>query len=58
MNREFHVALNGEDCNRGTADAPFATLTCARNAIRELKSQGPLMQPVNVIIHGGAYYLD
>jgi hypothetical protein len=42
---DFHVA----------ADGPLATLTAARDAVRRLKAQGPLAQPVRIFVHGGTY---
>ncbi len=54
---EFYVALNGDDSNPGTREAPFASIYRARDAIRELKRSGPLTQPINVVIRGGTYYL-
>ena len=54
---EFHVALSGSDAMPGTREAPFASLTRARDAVRALKQRGPLSEPVQIIIHGGTYYL-
>ena len=54
---EFHVALNGSDANPGTQAQPFASITRARDAVRSLKRQGPLGEPVELVIHGGTYYL-
>ena len=51
---EFHVATNGSDSASGTAAAPFATVQRARDAIR---TQHP-PHPVNVIFHGGTYFLS
>lgn len=62
----FYVAPEGSDCwsgrravpdARGT-DGPFATLTRARDAIRDLKrKEGALKQPVKVFLRGGVYFL-
>jgi len=62
----FYVAPNGNDTwsgrlaapNAERTDGPFATLTRARDAIRELKAQGALMQPVLVLVRGGTYRLS
>jgi hypothetical protein len=35
---DFYVAPDGQDENPGTYEAPFRTLTGARNALRKLKS--------------------
>ena len=54
---DLYVAPKGDDKNPGTQSQPFASLDAARNAIRELKSQGPLKEPVTVHIADGAYPL-
>ena len=51
---DFHVAPGGADSSPGTASKPFATLERARDAVRTLKSKGPLPKgPLTVWIHGG-----
>lgn len=53
---EFHVAVDGDDSAPGTAQAPFATLERARDAVRALKaSEGLPEGGVTVRIHGGVY---
>jgi len=54
----YYVATSGNDGWPGTIDEPFATLERARDAIRELKSNGPLSEPVNVYLRGGTYELE
>jgi len=55
----FQVAKNGGDTNPGTADRPFATLTRARDAVRELKKSGALPDGgVTVEVRGGIYPLE
>ncbi|MFA6239898.1 MAG: right-handed parallel beta-helix repeat-containing protein [Candidatus Hydrogenedentales bacterium] len=55
---EFHVSPLGNDSNGGTADAPFATLSRARDAIRALKQGGTLPEGgVTVWLHAGEYRL-
>jgi hypothetical protein len=51
---DFYVASDGKDTNPGTADAPFATLTKARDAVRQ-KIAGGLTKDILVLIHGGTY---
>ncbi|NLB95817.1 MAG: hypothetical protein GX785_08920 [Armatimonadetes bacterium] len=59
----FHVATNGNDSwsgrlpepNRARTDGPFATITRARDAIRQLKAGGGLNAPVEVRLRGGVY---
>ncbi len=63
---DYFVSVAGSDSWTGTlsepnadkTDGPFATLMQARNAVRSLKSQGPLVKPVTVLVRGGTYYLD
>ncbi|MBN1394381.1 MAG: right-handed parallel beta-helix repeat-containing protein [Pirellulales bacterium] len=64
---DFHVAPNGDDgwsgClpapNAERTDGPLATLAAARDKVRLLKKQGPmLMKPVRVLFRGGTYRLD
>ncbi|HUV66635.1 MAG TPA: hypothetical protein VMW24_22300, partial [Sedimentisphaerales bacterium] len=61
----LHVCIEGRDGwsgtlaqpNAGRTDGPLATLTGARDAIRRLKSRGPLAEPVRVIVADGTYAL-
>ncbi|HUT88526.1 MAG TPA: hypothetical protein VMY37_03465 [Thermoguttaceae bacterium] len=43
--------------NATLTDGPFATLTKARDALRELRKQGPLRGPATLRIRGGTYGL-
>jgi hypothetical protein len=54
---EIHVGTNGSDDGPGTREQPFATLTRARDAVRELKRQRMADGPIDVVIHGGTYFL-
>jgi parallel beta-helix repeat protein len=64
---EFYVAPNGRDAwsgsqpepNAAGTDGPFATLTQARDAVRQLKtkSRGTLSCPVRVFLRTGRYPL-
>jgi hypothetical protein len=52
----FYVAPDGADAGPGTKDRPFADLTRARDAIRELRNRGGLPAGgVAVLVHGGRY---
>lgn len=59
----LYVAPTGNDAwsgklaepNRAKTDGPVATLAGARDAIRKLKAQGPLAEPVTVKVARGAY---
>ncbi|WP_050029372.1 right-handed parallel beta-helix repeat-containing protein [Verrucomicrobium sp. BvORR034] len=55
---EFHVSFSGLDSAAGTADAPFATLTRARDAIRELRKKAALKEPGRVVVHDGIYEMQ
>ena len=65
MDANFYVATNGSDAwsgtlvapNRGKTDGPFATLTRARDAVRDLRMRARLTGPVTVAIRGGFYPL-
>ena len=52
---EVYVALNGNDENAGTIDAPFRTLEAARDYVREINDG---TKPVIVYIRGGTYVLS
>jgi hypothetical protein len=55
---EFFVAPEGSDDGPGTFDRPFATLTRARDAVRELKrTRGLPRGGVAVTLRGGTYRL-
>jgi hypothetical protein len=61
----YYVAVDGNDQwsgrlerpNAGQTDGPLASLAGARDAVRKLKAQGPLAEPVRVVIAGGIYRL-
>ena len=62
----FYVSPNGSDSwsgklpepNKDKTDGPFATITRARDAIRELKRKEGLKRPVIVMIRDGIYHLN
>ncbi len=62
----FYVATNGNDAwsgkqrepNPAATNGPFATLIAARDAIRALKADGGLQQPVEILVREGTYYLS
>ncbi|MBU4459610.1 MAG: hypothetical protein KJ579_03495, partial [Verrucomicrobia bacterium] len=56
---DFHVAVDGNDANPGTAARPFATVARARDAVRELRAREPVRKaPVVVRVGAGAYFLS
>jgi hypothetical protein len=52
---DFYISPAGSDAGAGTADQPWATLSRARDAVRALKTQGPLTETVRVHVADGAY---
>ncbi len=52
----YTISPTGNDANPGTADAPFATLTQARTAIRALPVESR-RQPITTTLKGGVYSL-
>ncbi len=54
---DFVVAPNGNDAAAGNVAAPFATLSRAQQAVRELRRRRP-EQAIMVLVRGGIYLLD
>ena len=55
---ELFVALNGNDSNTGSIDAPFFTIEKARDTIREMKNAGKLPDGgITVYLREGTYKL-
>ena len=60
---ELHIAPNGKDAWSGRLpqpradgeDGPLATLIGARNAVRKLRTKGPLAEAVHVLVADGRY---
>ena len=64
---EFYVAANGNDRwsgklaepNAGRSDGPLASLSAARDAIRQARGAGrQATEPMTVLVRGGVYRLD
>ena len=63
---DFYVATNGNDAWSGRlpspalggVDGPFATITRARDAIRQLRAQTGRARTYTVLVRGGVYRLD
>ena len=56
---EYYVTPEGDDAAAGTAGAPFATLTRARDAIREGRAAGELPAGgITVWLQDGLYQLE
>ncbi len=60
LSTEGNDAWSGQlsEPNAAKTDGPFSTIERARNAIRELKENNNLSDPVTVNIRGGTYFLD
>jgi hypothetical protein len=54
----FHVSPSGRDADPGSQAKPFATLTRAQVAVRQLKASGSQAEAVSVMVLGGAYRLE
>lgn len=52
---ELYISPAGNDLNPGTIEQPFASLTAARDAIREYKKEHALPVPFIVTIANGTY---
>ncbi len=52
---ELHVAVTGDDTNPGTEEAPLASLTAARDALRRVDFDRAPGESVTVWVHDGVY---
>ena len=55
---DFYVAPDGDDAHPGTLAQPFQTLSGARDAVRQLKSQPRDPGPIVVMLRGGTHRPD
>ena len=55
--KTFYVSPDGNDSNAGTLEAPFKTITKARDTVRAYIATG-MSENVTVYIRGGSYYLE
>lgn len=55
--RDIYIAPGGSDRNPGTREQPLASLTGARDLIRELRSRQQLNEAVHVVVTDGRYYM-
>jgi len=55
---KIYVSTKGSDGNTGTKDQPLASLTGARDFLRQLRATGKLNEGVRVIIADGTYYMN
>jgi parallel beta-helix repeat protein len=54
---DFFISPHGDDRSPGSQDKPFATLTRARDAVRDVLASG-VDRDIRVHIHGGTYRLN
>lgn len=54
---EFFVSTDGDDLNPGTITEPFATISKARDAVRNLAQTEPY-QDFIIYLRGGRYFID
>lgn len=62
---DFYIAVDGNDAWSGTlaapnllrTDGPFATVTRARDAIRQVRKNAEAAKPCTVLVRGGTHYL-
>ena len=52
---KVYVSPKGSDSNKGTQEAPFQTITKARDHLRSLNGTN---QDIEVILSGGTYFID
>jgi len=53
----IYLSPSGDDGNPGTREKPLATLTAARNRVRELRKQESTTKPVEIIALPGEYFM-
>ncbi|MGB4291411.1 MAG: right-handed parallel beta-helix repeat-containing protein [Bacteroidales bacterium] len=53
----IYLSPSGDDSNPGTRENPLATLTAARDRIRELRKQERTTKPVEIIALPGEYFM-
>jgi hypothetical protein len=57
--QDLYVAPNGNDKNNGSKEQPFASITAAKEAIRQMKQKNTLpAKGITVYIRGGNYLLN
>ena len=56
--RRIYVSPLGNDLNQGTKEQPLASLTGARNKIRQLKQQHQINDTIYVDVLQGEYFMD
>ncbi len=54
---KLYVSPSGNDANRGSKEAPLASLVGARDAIRKYKKNSDKQESFIVLVEGGIYYM-
>lgn len=57
LDNVIYVAPSGNDTSAGTKDKPLASLSGARNRVRQLKHKGAKGKPITIIFGDGTYEL-
>lgn len=58
MALEYWVSAHGSDAGTGTREDPFATLECARDTLRKVRTSGSAPGGATVWLMGGVYELN
>ena len=55
--QKIYLSPSGNDANPGSADKPVATLTAARDRVREYRKNNKVSQPLEIIPQAGEYFM-
>ena len=55
--QKIFLSPNGNDSNPGTIDKPLASLTGARDKVREMRKNGQVSGPISVVALPGDYFM-
>lgn len=55
--QKFYLSPEGNDSNPGSPDKPLATLTAARDRVRDYRKSNNVSQPVEIIPLAGEYFM-
>lgn len=55
--REIYVSPRGDDRNPGTKEQPLASLSGARDLLRQLRAKENLKEEVRIIVEEGTYWM-
>lgn len=57
FSQRLYISPTGNDTNPGTVDQPLASLTAARDKVRELRRAKEFNEPFEIIASGGEYFM-